>query len=147
MFFDELDKCPEYFFSAFYTLFDNTIFIDATYDVDISGMLIVLTSNYKSEDEIKKNLGLPIYYRIDKFIQFEEFNSYTIYSITMNEILARYEDYKDTFTSDMIYEAVSPLIKSSGENARTIKYKVQKVIEELLFQDIRTSLIKKQIFE
>lgn len=37
----------------------------------------------------------------------------------------------------MIYAAVSPLISISGENARTIKYKVQQVIEELLFQEIQ----------
>ena len=26
IFLDELDKCPEHFYSAFYTLFDNTLF-------------------------------------------------------------------------------------------------------------------------
>ena len=34
VFFDELDKCPETFYSAFYTLFDNTLFKDYTYDVE-----------------------------------------------------------------------------------------------------------------
>lgn len=66
IFLDELDKCPEYFYSAFYTLFDNTLFQDATYDVDISGVVIVLTSNYLTEEEMKKYLGLPIFYRIDE---------------------------------------------------------------------------------
>lgn len=142
LFFDELDKCPEYFFSAFYTLFDNTFFNDATYDVDISGVLIVLTSNYQSEDEIKLKLGLPIYYRIDKFIHFENFSGETIYSITLNEIESRYDEYKDLFTPEMIYAEVSPLISAVGENARTIKYKVQKVIEELLFQEIKDSILE-----
>ena len=36
----------------------------------------------------------------------------------------------------MVYATVSPLISTSGENARTIKYKVQQVIEEILFQEI-----------
>ena len=45
IFLDELDKCPEFFYSAFYTLFDNVEFKDATYDVDISGTIIILTSN------------------------------------------------------------------------------------------------------
>lgn len=56
IFFDELDKCPEYFYSAFYTLFDNTLFKDATYDADVSGAVIVLTSNFHTEDEMKSNL-------------------------------------------------------------------------------------------
>ena len=38
--------------------------------------------------------------------------------------------------NEMVYAAVSPLISTSGENARTIKYKVQLVIEQLLFQEV-----------
>lgn len=136
VFFDELDKCPEHFYSAFYTLFDNTQFKDATYDVDVSGIVIVLTSNYHTEEEMKKQLGLPIFYRIDKFIHFDDFNCETIYQIVQNEILERKQEYDYKLTSEMIYSAVSSLISTSGENARTIKYKVQQVIEELLFQEV-----------
>ena len=57
VFFDELDKCPEHFFSAFYTLFDNTQFKDATYDADVSGIVIILTSNYQTEEEMKNAVG------------------------------------------------------------------------------------------
>lgn len=136
IFFDELDKCPEHFFSAFYTLFDNTLFKDATYDADVSGIVIILTSNYQTEEEMKKQLGLPIYYRIDKMIHFNDFASETIYEIVKNEIEARKDEYQDKLTPDMVYAAVSPLISTKNENARTIKYKVQQVIEELLFQDV-----------
>lgn len=41
IFLDEFDKCAEFFYSVFYTLFDNTIFKDAVYEVDISGALII----------------------------------------------------------------------------------------------------------
>lgn len=136
VFFDELDKCPEHFFSAFYTLFDNTQFKDATYDVDVSGTVIVLTSNYQTEEEMKKQLGLPIFYRIDKFIHFDDFSCATIYQIVQNEVLVRKEEYDSKLTPEMVYAAVSPRISTSGENARTIKYKVQQVIEELLFQEV-----------
>lgn len=137
LFFDELDKCPEHFFSAFYTLFDNVKFKDATYDVDVSGVVIVLTSNYHTEEEMQKQLGLPIYYRIDKFIHFDDFSIDTIYEIVKNEILKRKDEFEDKLTPDMVYAAVSPFISTSGENARTIKYKVQRVIEELLFQEVQ----------
>ena len=85
---------------------------------------------------MKKQLGLPIFYRIDKFIHFDDFNCETIYQIVQNEILARKEEYDSKLTPEMVYAAVSPLISTSGENARTIKYKVQQVIEELLFQEV-----------
>lgn len=136
IFLDELDKCPEYFYSAFYTLFDNTVFKDAVYDVDISGTLIILTSNYLDHEEMKKKLGLPIYYRIDKFIQFFDFSIQTIFQITMNEIRDKVVECSSRFSEADIYRAVAPRIKSTGENARTIKNKVQSVFEELLFEDV-----------
>lgn len=136
LFLDEIDKCPEYFYSAFYTLFDNVQFKDANYDVDISGLVIMLTSNYQNREEMQEYLGLPIYYRIDKFIHFNDFQVDTIYSIATKEIEARRNEYSDLLTFDEVYAYVSSIISASNENARTIKYKVQHVIEELLFAKI-----------
>lgn len=144
IFLDELDKCPEFFYSAFYTLFDNVEFKDATYDVDISGTIIILTSNYLSEDEMKQHLGMPIFYRIDKMIKFEDFSPQTIYEITMKEIEARKEEYGDMISPERIYEIVSKEISTKNENARTIKFKVQQVIENLLFKEVENSLADKE---
>ena len=136
VFLDELDKCPEFFYSAFYTLFDNTVFSDATYELDISGLLIVLTSNYKNEKEMKDYLGLPIFYRIDKFIHFNEFNEKTIFDITMSEIQTHVKECGERFTVDQIYQTVCPKIQATGENARTIKNKVQETVEDMLFREV-----------
>ena len=140
VFFDELDKCPEHFFSAFYTLFDNTEFKDATYDADVSGIVIILTSNYHTEEEMKKHLGLPIFYRIDKMIHFEDFNCNIIYALVKKEIESRKAEYNGKLTPEMVYAAVSPFISTTNENARTVKYKVQRVIEELLFEEVRDKM-------
>lgn len=134
VFFDELDKCPEMFYSAFYTLFDNFIFKDYTYDVDISGLLIVLTSNFTTIDQMKTALGLPIFYRIDKFIHFEDFSTATIYEIIKKEIHDRIDEYSNFFSEEELYDLVSRTIKVHGENARTIKCKIQFAIEELMFR-------------
>ncbi|GAB2026139.1 AAA family ATPase [Lactovum odontotermitis] len=136
IFLDELDKCPEYFYSAFYTLFDSEVFKDASYEVDTSGMFIILTSNYLSEKEMKEKLGLPIYYRIDKFIPFNDFTTDTIYQVVKKEIRDRESEYSDLLTADDVYNVVSQSVLTKGENARTIKYKIQQVIEELLFREI-----------
>ncbi len=134
IFLDEFDKCADFFYSVFYTLFDNTVFKDAFYEVNISGALVILTSNYTTEDEMKERLGLPIYYRIDKFIHFEDFDSETIFKIVSKELNDRYDEYKEYFTKEEIYSIVSKRILNSGENARTIKNKIQAVVEELLFE-------------
>lgn len=137
IFFDEIDKCPEYFYSAFYTLFDNTIFKDTNYDVDISGIVIILTSNFLTKEDMQKYLGLPIYYRIDKFIHFEDFSIQTIHSIVEKEIQSRESEFKDLLSADVVYNEVIQKVGTKGENARTIQYKVQSVIEELMFRKMK----------
>lgn len=136
IFLDELDKCPEHFYSAFYTLFDNTLFQDATYKVDISGLFIILTSNYSNIEEMKKRLGLPIFYRIDKFINFKKFTPDAILEITKNEVNHHISECEELLTYDELYDSVSKQIKINNENARTIKNKVQSSVEELLFSRI-----------
>lgn len=133
IFLDEFDKCSEIFYSAFYTLFDNTIFKDLYYDVDISGTFIILTANYNDLEEMKNALGLPIYYRIDKFIHFEDFDVDTIHKIVLAEIHSRADEFKNYFSEEKLYEIVSKEILVTQENARTIKAKIQKTIENMLF--------------
>lgn len=140
VFFDEMDKCPEHFYSAFYSLFDNTIFKDATYDVDISNLVIVMTSNFHSEEEIRKQLGNPIFHRIDKCVHFDDFDCDSINRIAKNEIKSRKDEYNGRLTFDEIYNQVSPLVFTKGENARTIKQKVQQVIESMLYREIAIQL-------
>ena len=139
IFFDEIDKCPEHFYSAFYTLFDNTLFKDSTYDVDVSGAIIILTSNYQNEDEMKRNLGLPVFYRIDKFIHFNDFSTEVIYKVVMNELESRKYELDGKLTVDKVYEVVSKRLNATNENARTIKYKIQQVIEDLLFEEVESN--------
>ena len=83
---------------------------------------------------MKERLGLPIFYRIDKFIHFEDFDSETIFKIVQKELDDKYDEYKQYFSKEEIYELVSSRILNTGENARTIKNKIQAVIEEQLFE-------------
>lgn len=69
---DEFDKPHSVFHSAFYQLFDEGIFEDKNYHVELYNSIIICTSNYQSEAETRKNLGDPIFYRFDKFIKFED---------------------------------------------------------------------------
>lgn len=68
---DEFDKANSICYSAFYQLFDEGIFIDKNYFVNLKNSIIICTSNYKDTDDIRKNLGDPIFYRFDAFIKFE----------------------------------------------------------------------------
>ena len=43
------------------------------------------------------------------------------------------------FTEKELYELVSPLIQAKGENARTIKIKIQQAIENMMFTKVENS--------
>lgn len=73
---DEFDKAHPMFYSAFYQLFDEGVYTDKFYEVNLENTIIFCTSNYRDEKEIKKNLGDPIYSRFDNFIQFEELSTF-----------------------------------------------------------------------
>lgn len=71
---DEFDKGVNEINSAFYQLFDEGIFEDSQYEVRMSNSIIICTSNFKGEVQIRRELGDPIYYRFDDFIEFSELN-------------------------------------------------------------------------
>lgn len=69
--FDEFDKFSQLFHSAFYQMFDEGIFEDKNYKVNLKNSIIICTSNFLSEQDIRRALGEPIYNRIDSTIQFQ----------------------------------------------------------------------------
>ena len=67
---DEFDKVPSAFYNAFYQMFDEGIFVDSNYSVDVSKCIIICTTNYRTVEEAEKNLGTPIYSRFSKVVIF-----------------------------------------------------------------------------
>lgn len=67
---DEFDKVSPAFYNAFYQMFDEGVFVDANYSVDVSKCIIICTTNYRTEEEAEKYLGTPIYSRFSKVIIF-----------------------------------------------------------------------------
>ncbi|MDT2386961.1 MULTISPECIES: AAA family ATPase [Enterococcus] len=72
---DEFDKAHPSFHSAFYQLFDEGIYEDQNYYLELKKSIIICTSNYSNLKEIEENLGSPIFYRFDNIIQFEDLTS------------------------------------------------------------------------
>jgi len=76
---DEFDKANSVFHSAFYQVFDSGVYEDKNYRVELGASLIICTSNYSTEDEIRKALGDALYSRFDSLIRFD--------SLTKDEII------------------------------------------------------------
>lgn len=68
---DEFDKANSVFHSAFYQLFDGGVFEDKNYRVQLGPSLIICTSNYGTEDEIRRALGDALYSRFDSLVRFK----------------------------------------------------------------------------
>ena len=69
---DEFDKVQPGLYNMFYQLFDEGRYVDTNYDLDMRGSLIILTSNFSSEGEIKRMVGPAIFSRIDACVRFED---------------------------------------------------------------------------
>ena len=69
---DEFDKPAPVFHSAFYQLFDEGIYEDKNYKVEMKNSIIICTSNYRNENEIRSALGDPIYFRFDDIIFYND---------------------------------------------------------------------------
>ena len=69
---DEFDKVHPTFYNAFYEVFDEGHLVDANYDVDLGNVVFLLTSNYMSEEEIKKALGPAMFSRIGCCVKYED---------------------------------------------------------------------------
>lgn len=68
---DEFDKVVPSFYNAFYQMFDEGLFVDSNYSVDVSKCVIICTTNYRTEEEAEKNLGTPIFSRFSKVVNFK----------------------------------------------------------------------------
>lgn len=133
--FDEFDKPSNVFYSAFYQMFDEGVFVDKNYKVDLHNSIILCTSNFLSLSDIRKSLGAPIYSRIDLFVEYKElsddiskqlievkFNN--IYSILSNEDKAFIDKENDL-----------SIIKSCSKNLKNVR-EIDRVINEFVFARI-----------
>ncbi len=69
---DEFDKVNSLFYNAFYQMFDEGLFVDKNYSVNVERCIIICTSNFMSEEDAERFLGAPIYSRFSKVIKFDE---------------------------------------------------------------------------
>ncbi|HDR6289301.1 TPA: ATP-dependent Clp protease ATP-binding subunit [Bacillus cereus] len=72
---DEFDKVHPNFYNAFYEMFDEGVYQDLNYRLDVGNCVFILTTNLENEKQIMNKLGIPIYSRIDNLIEFSPLNT------------------------------------------------------------------------
>ncbi len=140
---DEFDKVQPIFYNAFYEVFDEGIFRDLNYSVDVKNTIFILTSNFKDLDEMNKNLGLAMSSRIAKSIQFYELDISSVKKIIdkrYQEVIELLnDDEKQTIEKVKLLDWYHNQI-NNFKNMRSLKASIEQDIYDVLTNDLLTSL-------
>ncbi len=137
--FDEFDKTGSAFHSAFYQLFDEGIFVDKNYSVDMTNTLIVCTSNYSSPQEIRQHLGEPLSSRFSAFIKYAPLDlaaKTTIIKQKINKLYESYpEDIRQAIDKDDIEQRFMPLLYKLS-NVREITNYIEHIMSNSILASV-----------
>ena len=130
---DEFDKVSPAFYNAFYQMFDEGVFVDANYSVDVSKCIIICTTNYRTEEEAEKYLGTPIYSRFSKVVIFKPIsieNKLKIARTCYEKLLEQInEDDKELIKENTILSVFEKYIKNDAyPNMRMLRNDIEDAI-------------------
>lgn len=136
---DEFDKANSVFHSAFYQLFDGGVFEDKNYTVEIGPSLIICTSNYGTEEEIRKALGDALYSRFDSLVHFKELSKAEIRQVIDRLVDNRFgqfsADEQKLLDPVELKNTLYPVADRSG-NVRKLGKLVDEVISLILVRAV-----------
>lgn len=121
--FDEFDKAHSSFHSAFYQLFDEGIYEDQNYHLELKKSIIICTSNYIDLKDIEEQLGSAIYNRFDKIIYFNDLDARAKIEIgkkSFDDLSKRYGEALDSLTVQRLEEGYLKC-----ENVRQIQHLIE----------------------
>jgi ATP-dependent Clp protease ATP-binding subunit ClpA len=130
---DEFDKVQPSFYNAFYQMFDEGLFVDGNYSVDVERCVIICTTNYMSEEEAENKLGSPIYSRFSKVVKFNPISTpdkIKIAERNYNQIFSELEEEdKELIKSDKILQFfIENITKGYYKNMRMLKNDIEDAI-------------------
>lgn len=136
---DEFDKVNPNYYNAFYQMFDEGVYIDTNYKVDLSRCIIICTSNFMSEADVIKSMGIPIFSRFDDFIRFEYLSvdeKETILDRIYTTYLENFSEEEKTLVNNSdIYEWHKDNLHRF-KNVRIIKSRVEKAINDMIINNL-----------
>jgi len=138
---DEFDKANPIFHSAFYQLFDDGIYEDTNYYLELKDAIIICTTNYTSREEIIKNLGEAIFNRFNAIIYFEELSidsKIQICDLAVDEICKKYKITVDPKIIERLHVKMKNL-----ESVREIRNFIEKVFATIAFENSLSESLRK----
>lgn len=136
---DEFDKVHPSFYNAFYQMFDEGIFVDSNYLVNVEQCVIICTTNYTTEEDAEKHLGTPIYSRFSKIIKFGTIS-------IENRIIIAEKNYHEIFTQldeeDQVLISENQVLKFYIEKIKAGYYKNMRMLRNDIEDAINFEILK-----
>lgn len=128
---DEFDKANSVFHSAFYEVFDQGVFEDKNYRVQLGPALIICTSNYSSEDEIRQALGDALYSRFDMLILFESLSLDETRQVIDRMVDVRFEALSTNEQTALDSDKIKSLLYAQASGIGNVR-KLGKLVDEVI---------------
>lgn len=136
---DEFDKPNSVFYSAFYQLFDEGVFSDKNYTLKMDNAIIICTSNFISENQIRERLGDPIFSRFDAIIKFNDLSAESVRELINREYNKQFklldDDEKRLVEKASILDQLLSFDKIL-KNARQVRRIVREAISGILIKSL-----------
>lgn len=140
---DEFDKAANLFHEAFYQLFDEAIFEDNNYEVKLEDSIIICTSNYHDLEEIRKNIGDPLFYRFEGIIKFDDLTKESIEKIIEITINKKYEKLDPEDKKLIDKQKLITLFSNSANKLRNSR-QISNLVEEKINSELLDSFIENE---
>lgn len=128
---DEFDKANTVFHSAFYQLFDGGVFEDKNYSVRLGSSLIICTSNYKSENEIREALGDALHSRFDALIHFQPLSPAEVVQVIDRLLDSRFSRLTAEEQSRLDLDGIKTILYPLAGKAENVR-KLGKIVNEVI---------------
>ena len=109
----------------------------SNYKVSLKNSIIICTSNYLNENDIRKNIGDPLFFRFDKIIEFKKLNKEAIDKILVKKVNEKYLLLTDEDQDLIDKEKIINFFREYSEwlvNTRQISKLVDEKINQILVE-------------
>lgn len=140
---DEFALAHPVILTAFFQLFDEGIYTDSNYTVNMENSIIICTSNLLSLDEMHKEIDEALLSRFDAFIPFKPFTE-----IEKKDILSRIfnelkTDIKDEYSNEFDWDKIELELISKIDKLTNMR-NIRNYIEDYLSDEILDIYINEQ---
>lgn len=140
---DEFALAHPVILTAFFQFFDEGIYTDSNYTLDMKNSIIICTSNLLSVSEMHKNIDEALLSRFDAFIPFVPFSKKEKASIILKVISEIKEDINIKYQEKIEWKTVEVEIVSKLEKLTNMR-NIRSYIEDYIADKILNLYIKNQ---